>query len=726
MLPDFEIQPTRTVPGFSLLKKDDSNPYFSSTDVLCSMPSEYLPDGTPVWGRTRAMSEANRNRLVKAPQCPTPEKKAELDQFRAARDHENKKRSDNHALWTLLREQQHDAIESMPDGKEKTAAQKAFDRSIATSKYDLLPENFGEVINLRGSNYELADLMTTGELTPTKRKSEGGDCAFTVISHREWSDEWRIRTQVDQCSAKPPGHEGDRITTALTLAGARKIADSCQYMHLKHGGYRTFLTLTFDTPGRSRVEIRKADAPFTELNTEKLGQMVITKGVVLDGPEKREGIWFPGRRLWHDEKLMPDAPEGDFCPVQQINGQYYAAATGDAGADVTFNSIQKEVGRFFDAANKMRQRGWKATKQYPWGRLDCIERGTETRRYPWGMVECMTPEQLVGEKPSEVIGIKTKKAKRRKYKNGHAVECIESEMGYLADKKINIQRQPVRYCWVVENPLNERGQRNPHIHILMDWRVRFSAFASWAYRLESIWGQGFATLEKIKDTEVAGAYMAKAAGYISKSQGDNKQGPVKGNRYGISTRSRAPEWVCAGRYELGIMGSLIADTHDYFTALYGGHFARRKQLKTALDDVPKNHKGMRQRIGRTLEKVRSALNRLPAVASKYQLLIKSTERFEEFKAWATGREQHNGNAWLPPKAQGDAWNPAEQKPDGNWFKEFKFRMHCERVNRRFMGIPLGIYTDDYNAEERRKTKQAAALSLDDWLSYSGLNWKPEY
>lgn len=683
---DIKTQPTRTVPGFSLLKKDESNPYFSSTDILCSMPSEYLPDGTPVWARTAAMSEANRNRLVKAPQCPTPEKQAELDQFRAERAHANQKLRDNHALWTLLRDKQLAAIESMPEGKEKTAAQKAFDKSIASHKRDLLPENFGEVINLRGSNYELADLMTTGELTPAKRKSEGGHCAFTVISHRNWSDEWRIRTQVDQCSAQPPGHEGDRITTALTLSGARKIADSCQYMHLKHGGYRTFLTLTFDTPGRSRVEIRKAAAPFTELNTEKLGKAVITKGVLLDGPEKREGIWFPGRRLWHDEKLLDDAPDGDFCPVQQINGQYYAAATGDTGADVTFNSIQKEVGRFFDAANKMRQRGWKAATQYPWGQVKCFER----------------EGQQVGEKPSRVIGIK----------------------GYMADKGMRVKRLPVQYCWVVENPLNERGQRNPHIHILMDWRVKYSAFASWAHRLESIWGQGFATLEKIKDTEQAGAYMAKAAGYISKSQGDSEQGPVKGNRYGISTRSRAPEWVCAGRYELGIMGSLIADTHDYFTALYGGHFAKRKQLKTALDEVPKNHKGMRQRIGRTLEKVRSALNRLPAVASKYQLLIKSTKRFEEFKAWATGREQFGGNDWLPPKARGDAWNPDEPKPDGNWFKEFKFRMHCERANRRFMGIPLGIYNDCYRRElQRHRDRQD---SLFDWLSYENLGWQAQH
>lgn len=684
MQAEAEIQPTRTVPGFSLDKPDKTNSRYvpwSSDRVESSIDKEKFPqlwavmDGIKnpeVMPFRSAISEADRNRLVKARQCPTQEISPELAAFRAERDRKNKLVSESKQLAAML---------GLPPKKIPVR--------------DILPDNFGEVARHRATDYQLADLVSTGELKPAARKVEGGDGAYTVVSHRSWSDEWRIRTQVDQCAAVPPGHEGDRVTNSLTLSGARKLADSCHYTHLKCGGYRTFLTLTFDAPGRSRVDIRQAAGPFTELNTEKLGKAVITTGVKLAEIEKREGVWFPGRKLWHDTKLIAGSPDGDFSPVELIGGRYYAAATGETGADVTFGSIQKEVGRFFDAANKMRQRGWKAAKQYKKGRIECVERGAESRRYPWGMVECAESAKVVGEKASQVIGIK----------------------GYMADKSMKVKRLPVRYCWVVENPLNESGQRNPHVHILMDWRVRYSAFASWAARLESLWGQGFATLEKIKDTEKAGAYMAKAAGYITKGQGESDQGPVKGNRYGISALTRAPEWVCAGRYELGIMGNLIADTHDYFTALYGSAFAKRKQLKTALDETAKEDRGSRQKIGKTLEKVRGALNRLPAIASKYQLLIKGSDRFKEFEAWATGKDQFDGNAWLPPKAEGDAWKPDEPRPEGNWFKEFQFRMFAKRSARRFWGMPLSVYQQCIEIADVRNPKQN---DINNWVQYEGL------
>lgn len=644
--------------GFSLLAKQTGKfTAIQAADFLQSQLPNYYPDGQPIGEVGPAISEADRNRLVKAAKCPT---RSETAEKRAEFDARQAKALDNLKLANML---------GVGD--------------VISKKLDVYPENYGDTFRERGTDYELSDLVNTGELVPAARKAESGkNQAFTVISHREWSDEWRIRTQVEMCNQLPPEQEGDRITYNLSLSGASKIADSCQYMHLKHGGYRTFQTLTFDDAGRSRVDIRKAAGPFVELNTEKLKRVVITAGVKVAGLAKREGVKPAGVRgvnQWNDHKLNADSPDATFTPVMLIDGRYYAAPTGDEGADVTYSSIQKEIGRYFDALNKMRQRGWIAKKRYPWGEVTCYER----------------EGQPVAEKPSQVIGIK----------------------GFMAEKEMRVKRLPVRYCWVVENPLNERGQRNPHVHILMDWRVKYSHFASWADRIENLWGQGFATLEKIKDSECAGAYMAKAAGYLSKAAGDSEQGPVKGNRYGISTLSRAPGWVAEQRLELGIMGHLIADTHDYFTALYGSHFARRKQLKQQLDATPKNHKQARHRVGAALGKVRRALNRLPAVASKFQILIKSTDHAKEFLAWARSAEQQPGNGWLPPKASGDAWDDNKPKPTGNWLSEFQFRMHCERANRRFIGLSLKVYETCFKREQARREEQQQIIF--DWYEYAG-------
>lgn len=561
-----ENLPARTVPGFSLTKKQ-SYPYtMIQAGDLKVVPSEYLPCGTPVWARGSELGEAERHRLVEAAKCPTPQNQAEIEANRTAQQARNQRVSEAHQLAAML-------------GVDH----------VISKKRELVPDNFGEVVNFGGADVDLADLMTTGEFTPAKRKAEGtAGQAFTVVSHREWSDEWRIRTQVDQCHQLPPEQEGERITTTLSMGGAQKIADSCYYMHLKKGGYKTFLTLTVEPEQRKRME----------------------------------------------------------------------------AGEIT---IQKELGRFWDAMNMMRKRGFAYTM------------------------------------PS---------GEKRRIKG--------------------VSGRNVLYCWVAENPLNKDGDRNPHIHILMDWGVPYGPliqnpdkpekqigciFYAWAKRVESIWGNGFATLEKMKDTENAGAYLAKAAGYLSKANGESDQGPVKGNRYGISRDSRAPEWECKGRYELGIMGHLIADTHDYFSALYGSVFAKRKALKTALDDTPKADKKTRHKIGSALAKVRGALNRLPAIASKYQILIKSTDRAKEFLKWARSTDAQPGNNWLPPKAAGDTWNRKQPKPIGNWLKEFQFRMHCVRATRRFLGMPLKVYESCFKREAARAGERETILN--DWIQYEG-------
>lgn len=486
----------------------------------------------------------------------------------------------------------------------------------------------------------------TGEI-PRHRTGEYGPQRYTIVTHREWSGEYRIRTGIDQPASRPPEQQGTRITNQLTLDGARKIADSAHYMHLHHGGYRTFITLTFDDASRSRIEPRIAAGECVEV--ELLRGKYITR-------RKPRPVDPLTSFVDHVDLSGATGSDGPYTPVQLHGGQYVAAATRAAGDDMTYSTIQKEVSRFFDAAQRMRQRGWQSAKCINGRKYTCYEREGKP----------------VGESPSKVVGIK----------------------GAMADRKMKPIRQGISYCWVVENPLNEGGKRNPHVHVLMDWRVKYSAFASWADRLESIWGQGFATIEKIRETDKAGYYLAKAAGYLTDSaKGD--QGPVRGNRYFISKYARAPQWAEIGRFELGIMGHLIADAHDFFNYKYGHLYAKRNELRTELQDLPKKAKVSRAKVRNALERTRSELDVLPFVSSRYQLICKDKAGFLDFINWAsTGTE----SPYLPPKEADENWDPNSGRPSSAWMHKFLMNMHARRADRRGADIPDHLYYEDSEPE----------------------------
>ncbi|MES9897475.1 MAG: hypothetical protein ABW148_00435 [Sedimenticola sp.] len=113
--------------------------------------------------------------------------------------------------------------------------------------------------------------------------------------------------------------------------------------------------------------------------------------------------------------------------------------------------------------------------------------------------------------------------------------------------KIPAQRQPFKFVWVIENPENESGERNPHIHLLMNWHVKLDQFHAWAGWIERTWGKGWAKLERIKKPAAAAHYMAKAANYLTKGS-EGKQGPVRGNRYSVARDARAPKARFIGHY----------------------------------------------------------------------------------------------------------------------------------------------------------------------------------
>lgn len=126
-------------------------------------------------------------------------------------------------------------------------------------------------------------------------------------------------------------------------------------------------------------------------------------------------------------------------------------------------------------------------------------------------------------------------------KRGMVLELANGEKGFMRGTGSLFQ-----YCWVIENPWRAKHTdygpervSNPHVHLMMNWTVKRKFFKGWAARIEKLWGQGYAHIERLRKPASAAAYMAKAANYISKGA-DGSQGRVRGNRYSISQGARAP------------------------------------------------------------------------------------------------------------------------------------------------------------------------------------------
>jgi len=241
------------------------------------------------------------------------------------------------------------------------------------------------------------------------------------------------------------------------------------------------------------------------------------------------------------------------------------------------------------------------------------------------------------------------------------------------------------YCWVVENPKNDKGEDNPHVHVLMRWSVKQSEFDVWAKRIESVWGQGWANLQKIKDKTAAGAYMAKAIGYLTKAGEGNDQGLVRGNRYGISKEARAPLWAVIAETELRAMGLIIAELHDHITEKYGALYKERKALNEARSSVPKDRAWKRARLAEKLAAVRKEIKKIPVVCSKYVVTFKGRAAFEAFTDWARADDIPGFEPvrpdWLPD-ALPAIGQPECGRPVSMWWKHLKCLFEKRQRERR--------------------------------------------
>ncbi|PML09514.1 rolling circle replication-associated protein [Vibrio lentus] len=120
------------------------------------------------------------------------------------------------------------------------------------------------------------------------------------------------------------------------------------------------------------------------------------------------------------------------------------------------------------------------------------------------------------------------------------------------------EKADFHYMWVAESPMNEDGEPNPHVHLLLKWTVDKKYFKDWAKRLESLWGHGMAHIERIRQPKAASTYLIKAVGYAAKGNNAD-QGLIKGNRYSIARVSRAPSWETLASFEADNITAVIRE-----------------------------------------------------------------------------------------------------------------------------------------------------------------------
>ncbi len=167
------------------------------------------------------------------------------------------------------------------------------------------------------------------------------------------------------------------------------------------------------------------------------------------------------------------------------------------------------------------------------------------------------PETIIGKEVSRFLD-SAKKVHQRGMKNCYQTDNKGQVLELLEPIDIQANSDEFDYIWVAECPPNKDGEPNPHVHILLRWNVPRPLFRAWAARLEKLWGNGFATLERIKHKDAAGKYIIKAVGYAAKGKNAD-QGLIRGNRYNIAKCSRALPWECIASFEAEHMGAIIAE-----------------------------------------------------------------------------------------------------------------------------------------------------------------------
>lgn len=485
--------------------------------------------------------------------------------------------------------------------------------------------------------------VNTGEITeetPAARAEEkpewtrgtGSEApgAYTVLSYRQWDDTYKLRPQIDPRRITPPTPEaGPRLTETISRNGRRAIDDSARYLASIGKGYRTMLTLTLDTAARQRLAVQQIEGDYCDLPSRE--EVTLAQQI-------------PARII----DTMPQ--------LLDANG-----GTARVPTLAPVSTMQAEASRFFDAANKIYGRGmdYQPAKGYTlddgtrW-EIECIgEQGRPWLErlpgHPVGVAEVCAVSVFENDKGRLVFERKGNAAIPRTVR-----AAAEAGAPFTL---IHYKLEPLRYCWAAENPKNDKGQDNPHIHVNIDWQVPHEAFRDWAARLESIWGQGFANLQRLRDPAAAGAYLLKAAKYLTKGENEG-QGWIIGNRYFVSSTARAPKFQSVAVLPYGQLPLLMAHAAEHQREALGplrrARDAAREAIKQATEQ--KNKKGRAILTGKLKELARQIDGR-QIVAGKWQMLLKGAAALWRFFAWAGEQADTQGEGReLPSKPAGFGWH----------------------------------------------------------------------
>ncbi|WP_254865802.1 rolling circle replication-associated protein [Vibrio parahaemolyticus] len=343
------------------------------------------------------------------------------------------------------------------------------------------------------------------------------------LMHWSWNETYKFQAVTETpSSAAPAENSGERFSEKLTSRSVSKIFEAGAYTAACHGGFSTFLTLTFTKAQRMAIFGGMLDGS----DCVSMGShhpIIYKRNMVTEHPKRDEKkmarpiadiggeYWlFPTRDSKHVKVMNQNGViAGPYCDLKQKPKQEFSMEK------TLETTIGKEVSRVLDGAKKMYQRGWVADHT--------IQTDTGS-----GQKYCDLNHEKVAK--------------------------------YVQPSDVGPTNQPAdfHYIWVAECPANEDGEPNPHVHILLRWTVPEHLFSPWAKRLEKIWGHGFAKLERIKKPKAAGSYIIKAVGYAAKGENAD-QGLIKGNRYNIAKCSRAPAWETLASFEAGNMTAIIKE-----------------------------------------------------------------------------------------------------------------------------------------------------------------------
>ncbi|PMI40711.1 hypothetical protein BCU46_04740 [Enterovibrio norvegicus] len=369
--------------------------------------------------------------------------------------------------------------------------------------------------------------------------------AVAALCYRQWQNQTKIQI-VAQTSSKnaPAPQSGKRVSAALTPRAVKNIIEAGAYTATTEAhGLRTFATFTFNDNARRRVLSGHEDiaAPFTEIRPTEAGYKPVCEVVGAYSPVAFErNMAKPRVNIAGAYSTLPESSDycGAFCWIDDKPRQYRKA--GFTTEAKVINGDGEIAGAFcpLDRAPQLVNADGEIAGDY------CPLERRPARLWEVTAIQKTT----IGREMSRTLdGMKKMFERGWKYTNddGEKIDVPATDGEF-------------RYIWVAESPANEQGEPNPHAHLLTNIAVEQQHFSAFCQRIESLWRNGYAHFERIRNKHAASSYIIKAVGYAAK--GDNgEQGVIEGNRYGISRSARAPKWEVLATFEADRLSAVISE-----------------------------------------------------------------------------------------------------------------------------------------------------------------------